>query len=722
MGLDFDHSLTLRRLMIGITIQVFVLLGAPDEARADCASGDGNITIAVTCTVPQVLTGSTGTIVSGAVLTTTRGNGTFPTPAYTISGQNATVTNSGTVTGVGGAFVVTGSGSTLVNSGSINSNSVVIEASVPFKIINIGEITGGLVQRAASAIQVVTISLAGNSTITSSGTIGGSISTGLNGIVNVTGGKILGDIFTNTGGTLNFDLGTGSFTPNGNLEGAAINVQSGTLILPETVKNLLGLPVVSNFLSSTNSLTNNGTLQINTLQLQRLFGVFVQKPAGTLVMEITPTASSQLQIRSRSDLPSGTATLAGTLALAYQPGTYQPRTYTLISADRGVTGTFSNIVGTVPTPGLAQAITIGPTDVELALSGVVNPTNATIFPATVTSVILTGQQMTRILLDRLGTRQADITGGTVTGGAAGGTPVRLARSGNIAALGNIASVLPQALASEGAWFRGIGDFASVSGNAAAPGFTGASGGFLAGFDRPIATDLYLGLAAGYVHSNLSESATASGQIDSGRVAAYGGGWLGPNLLTGTAGYAYDRISTARSLSGVGTAAQAHNGDEFSIAGQWSLPRPVTGIAGTAVVTPKIGVQFLHLTENGFKETGAGSFDLSSRGNDTDSAQPYLGLAASERFVAADGTEVTPEIRLSYNREVLSNKRVITVAAIDATPFLVQGVRPSRDMLGAGIGVTLRAQDNILLYAKYDAILPTGNTINHTVSAGLSVRF
>jgi fibronectin-binding autotransporter adhesin len=387
-----------------------------------------------------------------------------------------------------------------------------------------------------------------------------------------------------------------------------------------------------------------------------------------------------------------------------------------------VTGTFSNITGSVPTPGLTQAVTVGPTDVELALSGVVKPTNATIFPATVTSVILTGQQMTGILLDRLGTRQADITDGTATAGAAGGTPVRLAQSGNIAALGNIASVLPQALASEGAWFRGIGDFASVSGNAAAPGFTGASGGFLAGFDRPIATDLYLGLAAGYVHSGLSESATASGQVDSGRVAAYGGGWLGPNLLTGTAGYAYDRISTARSLSGVGTAAQAHNGDEFSIAGQWSLPTPVTGIAGTAVVTPKIGVQFLHLTENGFMETGAGSFDLSSRGNDTDSAQPYLGLAASERFVTADGTEVTPEIRLSYNREVLSNKRVITVAAIDGTAFLVQGVRPSRDMLRAGIGVTLRAQDNILLYAKYDAILPTGNTINHTVSAGLSVRF
>src|ERR1700732_193179 len=136
MGLDFDHGLTLRRLMIGITIQVFVLLGAPDEARADCASGDGNITTAVTCTVPQVLTGSTGTIVSGAALTTN-------TTAYTISS----------------------SGGRLVNNGSITSTptvgNITVLGNVPSNITNTGDIEGGLVQRAASNIQLLTISLSG---------------------------------------------------------------------------------------------------------------------------------------------------------------------------------------------------------------------------------------------------------------------------------------------------------------------------------------------------------------------------------------------------------------------------------------------------------------------------------------------------------------------------------------------------------------------------------
>jgi len=140
------------------------------------------------------------------------------------------------------------------------------------------------------------------------------------------------------------------------------------------------------------------------------------------------------------------------------------------------------------------------------------------------------------------------------------------------------------------------------------------------------------------------------------------------------------------------------------------------------VTPKIGVKFLHLAEDGFKETGAGGFDLSSHGNATDSAQPYLGVTAAEKFLTSDGDEITPEIRLGYSREVLSNSRIITLAAIDGTQFLASGVKPSRDMLNAGVGVTLRARDNILLYANYDAILPTSNTSRHTVAAGLRVRF
>jgi fibronectin-binding autotransporter adhesin len=103
-------------------------------------------------------------------------------------------------------------------------------------------------------------------------------------------------------------------------------------------------------------------------------------------------------------------------------------------------------------------------------------------------------------------------------------------------------------------------------------------------------------------------------------------------------------------------------------------------------------------------------------------QPYIGIAAAEKFVTSGGMEITPELRLAYSREVLNNNRLFAVAAIDGTPFVARGVKPSRDMLTAGLGITLRAQDNVFLYANYDANLPVGNTSDHTVSAGVRIRF
>jgi fibronectin-binding autotransporter adhesin len=221
---------------------------------------------------------------------------------------------------------------------------------------------------------------------------------------------------------------------------------------------------------------------------------------------------------------------------------------------------------------------------------------------------------------------------------------------------------------------------------------------------------------------VSENTGASGSIDSGRVSVYGGGYWGPSVLAGTAGYAYDRISTARPVTSVGTATEGHDGHEFSVAGQWSLPMAVTGVAGPATVTPTLGARYLHLSESGFRETGVGNFAVSSTGNGTDSLQPFISLVATESFLTNNGSEITPELRVGYSREALSNNRAITVAATDGTPFVVSGLKPSRDMLTAGIGLKLRAQHNVLLYASYDAIVPIGNTTQHTVSAGVRIRF
>ncbi len=338
-------------------------------------------------------------------------------------------------------------------------------------------------------------------------------------------------------------------------------------------------------------------------------------------------------------------------------------------------------------------------------------------------LVMNAQQANGIILDRLGNRPSGIADGQIAALRDIAPGLQWAQLGNNTALGDLASALPQALSSPGLWFRGIGGFASVDSSPAAPGFNGTAGGFLAGFDQPVAPNVYLGIAGGYLHSSVTEHATtSSGSADTARVQLYGGTLVGPSLLTATAGYAYDWIDTRRSLF-LGTAVESHGANEATAAAQWSLPLQVQGLGqGVATLTPKAGFQFLHLGEHGFTETGARGFDLSTAGHNTNSLQPFVALSVSQKFTTADGTLITPELRLGYDREALSGSRTLTVATVSRALFPVTGVKPSKNMATAGAGLTLQAGPALSLYATYDAVLPVGNTTEHTVQAGLRLKF
>ncbi|HYM71719.1 MAG TPA: autotransporter domain-containing protein, partial [Stellaceae bacterium] len=610
------------------------------------------------------------------------------------------------------------------------------------------------------------ISTAGNQTIQDLSGIGGTVAIGTNSLTFGTGNATsFGGTFTGSGGL--DKTGAGTFTLTGDSSGftGTTTIGAGTLAVgtDATPNAALGGNVVVQGggtligHGSIGSLSNiGGTVapggSIGTLTIN---GNYAQAGAGALRIEVSPTAASQLLVR-------GSASLAGALALVFDPGIYTARNYTIVSAAK-VSGTFATVTGTNPS-GLAQLVVIDPADVQLQLSNpapaptpapggptptptpipapapapaptpipvptpiVIVPTNDTIYTAASSIAVLNGQRANGIILDRLGNRQAGIADGPTANGraadgalAAAAAPVQYAQAGNAAPLGAIASALPAA--TEGAWFRGIGGFASVNGSATAPGFTGTAGGFLAGFDRPVAPDFYLGIAGGYLRSTVDEHSTSHGSIDTARVALYGGGWWDGNLFTATAGYARDWFDTARGLA-LGTASENHGADEATVAGQWSRPLEVQGLGGgLARVTPKAGFQFLHLAEGSFAESGASGFNLAVGSRGTDSFQPYIGIATSQKFVTDGGTEFTPELRLGYAREALGNSRAMTVTTASGFDFPVTGVAPSRDIVTAGIGVTVRSGPALSYYANYDTALRSGNTTDTTVSAGLHLQF
>jgi fibronectin-binding autotransporter adhesin len=748
----------------------------------DAALGTGSVAITTGATLQAVA----ASLVLGNAVSLPGGNGTIDTQANALT-LNGAVSGAGSLTKAGlGSLALNGAdtytGGTLIQAGTLTvgnngalglggltmadgttlqsgaanlslGNAVTLggAASVDTQANNLtlsGVISGSgsLVKTGSGALVLTGANTYGGGTFVNAGTLQGD-TTSLQGDI-VDNAKVVFDqavagtyagILSGSGSL--FKQNTGLLVLDGNSSGfsGTTTVSAGALEIGDAntpgamlggAVTVLGGATLSGHGTLTGSVTNNGGTvapggSIGTLTVG---GPFTQTAAGTLAIEVSPSGSSQLVV-------GGKAALAGTLALLYDPGIYTAKNYTLVQAG-SISGGFATVTGQVPTAGLSQAVSVNPTTVQLALTGastptptpespsapiVVAPTNDTIYTAVTSTLVFNAQNATSMILDRLGSRLGGIADGPLAAATDTAAPVQLAQAGNAEALGALASSMPAV--AEGVWFRGLGGFASVNGNSTAPGFTGSTGGFLAGFDRSVAPSTYLGVAAGYLHSNIDEHSTSTGRADTGRVALYGGTQLDANLFAATIGYAHDGISTNRPISGIGAASEGHDGNEVTVGAQWSRPMPIAGLGGgIAALTPRAGLQYLHLSENGFGETGASGFDLSSGGRDSDSLQPYIGVAVAQKFVTDNGAVATPELRLGYAREVLSNSRLLSVATVSGFSFPVVGVAPSRDQVSAGIGVTMTAGSGVLLYGNYDTVLRTGNTTEQALSAGLRVRF
>src|SRR6185312_3533535 len=276
-----------------------------------------------------------------------------------------------------------------------------------------------------------------------------------------------------------------------------------------------------------------------------------------------------------------------------------------------------------------------------------------------------------------------------------------------------------ALQRYGAWFRGIGTFQSARSEGAAPSYSSRSGGFLTGIDRGITPDLTLGLAAGYGHTDLSQSDGTNGTIETPRILAYGLYRAGPLALEATLGFAYDRISTARPVASTGTnAIEGHNGFEKNAALQAAYPLAV----GDMVLMPHLGLQYVRLDENEFAESGAGSFDLAAGSSTNESLQPSIGASLLKAFSAGNGVTVITSVKAGYARELLDTSRNLVLGTASGTSINALGISAAHNTVIVGPAVTARLRDKLELTGNYTLTLGLGKSTAHTVMAGARLAF
>jgi outer membrane autotransporter protein len=278
---------------------------------------------------------------------------------------------------------------------------------------------------------------------------------------------------------------------------------------------------------------------------------------------------------------------------------------------------------------------------------------------------------------------------------------------------------PATLKRFGAWARGIGAFQSAHSAGAAPGYRGQSGGLLTGIDRAVTPDLTLGIAAGYSHSDLTQSDGTSGTIETPRLIAYGLYRAGPVAIEATLGAAYDRISTTRPVAGTATnASEGHNGFEKNAALQAAYPLSVGDIA----LVPHLGLQYVRLDENKFAESGAGTANLAAGSSTTESLQPSIGASLLKSISLGGDVTLIPAFKASYARELLDTSRNLALTSAAGTAVEALGVSAAHNTVIIGPAVTARLGDSLELTGDYKLTLGLGKSTAQTVIAGARAAF
>jgi fibronectin-binding autotransporter adhesin len=661
-------------------------------------SGSGGLTIATgTETLTNINTyAGTTTIDSPATLVLSSSNdidigNVVDFGALEIAGSIGTLSGSGSVSVGSQGLVLSGSNGTF--SGVVSGAGGLTLSSSNQTLSGTNTYTGATTIDSDSKLSLSgTGSIANSSGVTDNGTLDISATTNGTSITSLSGsGSVnLGSrslTLTNAGGTFSGTFtgsgmltmqGTRSLIFDGNSASftGATDVASGLLEVGDidTPTAVLGGDVAVDAAGTlrghgtiTGSVSNDGTVAPGgTIGTLTIGGNYTQASSATLSIEVSPTAASELNVK-------GSATLNGTLAINYDPGTYSAKSYSLVTAS-SLAGTFANVssTGTSYLGTLVPTLFYGASAVDLVLANVADaaplmiaPKDTSIYTAVGTSAILGAQAEASVMLDRLGR-------------ATSATP-----------------------AQPSGWITATGSQTVVGGTSGEPGFQVGRYGFLAGLDEKRG-DYTVGVAAGYGHADINEQNTGdSGTTDTLRAALYGARSVGSVNLAATLGAGLDFLSQKRPFGSEGTAEGDHMGQELNLGTQASLPMAL----GSVTVTPRIGLRYAYVHANGFGESGAGGENLGVGTDNLHSLQPYADVTLDHAFGDAL-RPVNVELRLGYAHELLDANRALSVVSQDGTVFSAPGTSLPRGYLTAGAGVTLHPRKNVDVSLSYDGLIST----------------
>ena len=465
-------------------------------------------------------------------------------------------------------------------------------------------------------------------------------------------------------------------------------------------------------------------------------------PGSTYRAEIgAPDKSDRIVVSGGADIVGGTLKLV--------PGAAPPGfgTYTVLTAEGGVTGTFALaapdfgaveaaypfLAATSATAADAVTVDIGRSDVPFAAvaesrnqaaAGRAADRLAVADPVAVALASVDGKSAPQALDELSG----EIHASAETALTEDATQLREALLGRIrqafdapGATGvtapetaPLAASLPFAV-----WAQAYGSWGDTAATANTAKLDQSIAGALVGVDAALGASWRAGLAGGYSHSSFDLDALASsGQSDNYDVAAYLGGRLadvGPGSIALRLGatYSWHDLSTSRTvtLPRFGETLTAdYDAATTQLFGEIGYDVDLGATAfGRARLEPFAGIAYSDLSTDAFTEHG-GAAALSGADDDFSSTASTLGLRASTGSTTGWGTLELHSL-LAWQHAFGTLTPASALAFAGGTPFTVAGAPLAEDSFLVGVGLEAVVHDSLRLGVSYAGQFGSGTNEN-----------
>jgi uncharacterized protein with beta-barrel porin domain len=579
-------------------------------------------------------------------------------------------------------------------------------------------------------------STAANATIANAGTLLFFVNaTTGNAIITSTGSIQLDTTDTTGAAAVTLNAG-GSLIGSGTIGNTTVN--AGGTIAPG---NSIGLTPFVN-VNPTSTIAVNGNLTFNA--------------GSTYGVAFSPTAADRINV-------AGQATLNGVTVQAFAlPGSFSPRSYTILNATGGITGTFASLVlsGATLNPEANRAsLSYDANDVYLVLapgtiqlppgtpgnqSNVANGINNAILngatppggfdtllnlnaPALInalaqvsgeggngavqqTSFTAVNQFIGTMLDPSIDGRGSEGSGGTTGYADEESEALSYARKASGRdAFAKIPIKAPAMRDSFNArwsvWAAGFGGSASVDGNAAAGTHSTSSSiyGTAVGADYRPSRDTLIGFAMGGGGTSFSTAqALGRGRADLFQAGLYGRHSFGAAYVAGALAYGWQNLTIDRTVTVAGTdqLRSRFNAHTFAARAEAGY-RFATALSA---VTPYGALQSTTVYLPGYAEfavSGSNQFALAFASQTTTNVRSELGLRGDKTFVVSEGT-LTLRDRIAWAHDSNTNRSVSpTFQSLPGASFSIQGARPAADGMLLTAGAEMKWKSGWALAAKFE---------------------